>query len=162
MPAPLFSPEKFLQKIRIIMERAGIKNAFAFEKKIGMRGALGRWQGGKDKPTPESLLRIKKCFNISLDWLLSPDDEVLGISEEGPDSYAAISYAPVNIELLGKVIPMAEKTLKEEKKKLTGERFAAFIAMLYEHHAEARSEPSEYIARRFLIFFSTDGNQEGK
>lgn len=71
----VFLKSSFYSRIVEIMRREGIK-ANEFEKRIGMRGALTRWKKNNDKdhPKPDSLILIKKEFNVSIDWLLTGEE----------------------------------------------------------------------------------------
>ena len=74
-----YSPELFLQQIEKIAEIHGLKFPSGFERKIGMRGAVSAWEPLDKKgfpkkysiPSVDTLLRIKKLFDVSIDWLLT-------------------------------------------------------------------------------------------
>jgi phage repressor protein C with HTH and peptisase S24 domain len=72
----LYSYEKFKQQLKIIMEKWGLSTWQKFEKEIGMPGASYRWKSGKDQPTPDSLLKIRKRFGVSIDWLLTGEEPI--------------------------------------------------------------------------------------
>jgi len=78
MNVKLFSKAGFYSRIEEILRREGIKPV-EFERRIGMRGALTRWKkdNDRDHPKPDSLILIKREFNVSIDWLLTGEQSSL-------------------------------------------------------------------------------------
>lgn len=74
MPKLLYSHKKFSKNLEILKDREGIATWQKFELEIEMPGATYRWRTGRDNPTPESLLKIKKRFGVSIDWLLTGEE----------------------------------------------------------------------------------------
>jgi transcriptional regulator with XRE-family HTH domain len=136
MNEKLFSTAGFILRIRSLMEREGIDHWNKFEAEIGMRGAGSRWKSGKDKPTPDSLLKIRKRFNVSIDWLLTGKGS-------GPPT------APLETSLLIKTLTVVEEFLNEERKELLPEQKARLIDRIFNDCAEDRSEPDIKMVKRY-------------
>jgi transcriptional regulator with XRE-family HTH domain len=146
----LFITDGFIHRIRAIMEKEGISHWNEFEAEIGMRGACNRWKSGKDKPTPESLLKIKKRFHVSIDWLLTGEEPPITLQELAPTSYDARPLAPVDIELFNEVSAQVNEVLKEEKKRLEPESRNKLTIRIYNDCAEDRIKPDKVMIKRYL------------
>ena len=55
------------------------------EKLNVSRQTISNWENGKFYPDIDALVKISKCFNISLDDLLSYDDKVLDYLKDSTD-----------------------------------------------------------------------------
>lgn len=55
------------------------------EKLNVSRQTISNWENGKFYPDIDGLVNLSKCFNVSLDILLSNDDKVLDYLKESTD-----------------------------------------------------------------------------
>lgn len=131
------------------MDREGIDHWNEFEAKIGMRGAASRWKTG-EKPTPESLIKIKKAFNISIDWLLTGKEPAPTSQEIAPQSDQAGALALKDFELLNESITKVEEEVNEAKKILTVGQYFKLILRVYNDCIEFQKKPDRDMVKRYL------------
>mgnify|MGYP000968194720 CR=1 FL=1 len=61
-------------------------------------GAVGNWEVGNRNPDFDMLIKISKCFNVSIDWLLGNDDELPSDSSLWIESLMNIGIDLADIE----------------------------------------------------------------
>jgi transcriptional regulator with XRE-family HTH domain len=145
----LFSAAGFILRLLSIRDKEGIHYWNKFEEEIGMRGAVSRWKTGKDKPTPDSLLKIKNRFKVSIDWLLTGEEANATVAEAAPD-YEARPLGQVEADLLNEVIAKIEEVLHEKPHPLTPEEKSRVISRIYNDCAEDRIKPDAVMVKRYL------------
>lgn len=146
----LFSTAGFMLRIRSLMAREGIDHWNEFEAEIGMRGAASRWKSGRDKPMPESLLKIKKRFNVSIDWLLTGEETSAIFKEFTPESYDARPLAPLEADLLIKIKTLLDQETKSQTKHLRPDQEMRLVTRIYNDCAEDRVKPDAIMVKRYL------------
>lgn len=133
------------------MDREGMDYWNKFEAEIGMRGAASRWKAG-EKPTPESLLKIKNAFNISIDWLLTGEESTVALNKFRAEPDEAPPLSSLQANLLNEAIVVIEKLLKEEKILLLPEQKSDLLTRVYNDCAEDRVKPNSKMVERYLWF----------
>jgi phage repressor protein C with HTH and peptisase S24 domain len=72
-PKKYYSPDIFLSQIEKLLRMHGDIDQAEFNRKIEVGQAVTKWKAGQS-PSANSLMAIKKVFNISLDWLLAGEE----------------------------------------------------------------------------------------
>lgn len=124
-----------MNQLQMLKDRAGIKTWREFEERIGMRGAIHRWKTGKDVPRPDSLLKIKRAFNVLIDHLLdseAPGQLPLQTFEHQPLSYDARPPASSDTYLIAAVVAAVDQFLDHHRLKVGSKRLGKIISLGYE------------------------------
>ena len=112
-----------------------------------MRNAIYRWKNFKDKPTPDSLLKIAQYFGVSVEWLMTGKEP---LSENLVPHYEARLLSPVEAELLHQTLKVVEETLKETHQQLLSDQKFRLIIQIYNDCAEDRIKPDSKMVKRYL------------
>lgn len=124
--------EELFSRMRKIVSYISNGNAKDFARKTGI--PYGTLQGYFRKRTPqaEHLARMVSNANINANWILTGKGSKLISEKQNTDGYDDSSSLNVDTEILKAIITWLEERLKKEKKKLTPEKKAAFIALAYQ------------------------------
>lgn len=152
-----FDKDYFIQRLLEIRRRENLRNWAEFERRINMLGAVHRWKTGKDKPTPDSLMKIAQAFNVPLDYLINPayDKKHLpDLREYRPETYDARPHL-VDVELIAGVVAEIVRCLREYRLRIGDKRLGRIIALGYEQCAVDRIKPEELDVKALLVLTAT-------
>ncbi len=76
---------KINEKIYNLRKEHNLSQEELADKLNVSRQTISNWENGKFYPDIDALVKISKCFNISLDDLLSYDDKVLDYLKDSTD-----------------------------------------------------------------------------
>lgn len=151
----MYQPERFLKNLEFLMRRHGMATEQEFEKIINMRGAFYSWKmtdkEGKPKkysaPQAETLLKIAKHFNVSIDWLLTGEPQTLSVQEQGT-TYTSPAISP---EARMEIKIRIRQYLKKTRQSLDPEAEAKLEVLLEDYYREMRELPDDQIIKAYLI-----------
>lgn len=134
-------------RLRSLMNQKGIKTAQELETALGMRNAIYRWKTFKDKPTPDSLLKVAQYFGVPVQWLMTGTEASLENSEP------CCEPRPLTLAesgLLFKTMQVVEEGLKNHERKLLAEQKYRLIVQIYNDCAEDGAVPARKMVNRYL------------
>lgn len=146
-----YSAKIFARQIARLMEQHGI-NQNEFNQKIEVPQGATKWKTGVNTPSADSLLAIKKAFGVSIDWLLTGEEESLfSLAQMPAEPYQSQPQPALNGDLLGKIQSVIKQVLKETKTKLTDAQAGRLIARLYAQCSEEKNKPDVISVKRQLL-----------
>jgi transcriptional regulator with XRE-family HTH domain len=144
-----YSHEKFFRHLKILKDKAGIDTWQKFEQEINMLGAVYRWKTGKDAPTPESLLKIARRFQVSLDWLLTGKEPQPGFHE--PRAEAIQAGPTISRDARMKIKLQIRTYLDKYKETLSTDAWVELELLLEDYYRDTFELPDDQVIKAYLL-----------
>ncbi len=149
-PKKFYSKEIFGAELAKILAARQISQD-EFNKELNVQQAVTRWKNGETTPSADSLLAIKRTFGVSIDQLLTGQTEAPGLQEFVPEPYEARPPMPTNATLMGEILGLVKRVIKEEKQRLTDDQEGRLVARIYDQCAEEKNKPDIIMIKRYLL-----------
>ncbi|VVS92210.1 helix-turn-helix domain-containing protein [Desulfoluna spongiiphila] len=123
--------ENIVKRLRSVVAHVSNGNARDFARKCDI--PYGTLQGyfRKRLPHAEHLIRMANNVGVNINWLLTGNGEMFGT--EAVTAKVSDGDLTMDLEVLHRIIKWVEEYLARERKILTPDKKAQFIALAYEY-----------------------------
>ena len=120
------------------------------------KSTVSRYEKGRI-PDEETLNNIANIGNVTMEWLLKGDErQTPQFSEPAPEVYGVRPGPPLDVILLSEILAEIKKFMAEKHVKLSPQREARLVAVVYDQCRESKVKPDRILVERFLWITKVD------
>lgn len=141
-------------RLREIRKTAGLSQE-GIGKKLGFgKSTVSKFESGKRIPDMETLQRYAEIGETNVERLLHGDGS-LKLPDQTSENRLLVP-PPLDVALLAEVLTEIKKLISHSRVKLSPEREARLIALVYDHCLENNVKPDRTLVDRFLWITKVD------
>jgi len=120
------------------------------------KSTVSRYEKGRI-PDEETLNKIALFGNVTMEWLLKGDErQTPQFSEPASEVYGVRPGPPLDVALLAEILTEIKKFMAEKHVKLSPQREARLVALVYDHCQEDKVKPDRMLVERCLWITKVD------
>jgi transcriptional regulator with XRE-family HTH domain len=120
------------------------------------KATVSKYESGINIPSSDILKKIASVGNKSIEWLLRGDQPSAPHHIEHVDTNRLRPGPPLDVALLSEILAEIKKFMAEKHVKLSPQREARWVALVYDHCQEDKVKPNRMLVERFLWITKVD------
>jgi transcriptional regulator with XRE-family HTH domain len=121
------------------------------------KATVSKYESGINIPSADILKKIASVGNNSIEWLLRGDQpSAPQFSEPASKVYEELPGPPLDVALLAEILTEIKKFMAEKDVKLSPQREARLVALIYSHCQEGKLNPDRDLVDRCLWITKVD------
>jgi transcriptional regulator with XRE-family HTH domain len=121
------------------------------------KATISKYESGINIPSADILKKIVSIGNKSIEWLLRGDQPCAPqFPEPAPEVYGERPGPPLDVALLAEILKEIKKFMAEKDEKLSPQREARLVALIYSHCQEGNVKPDRILVEKFLWITKVD------